>query len=198
MNSLDQEVVRNCLQGDENAWKNLIRSNERRIHGMSYRFTRSRTEADDLTQDVFLRAYQTLNSFRAETGSLSGWLIHIARNLLIDHYRKARRSVPCDPIQETELPVDDRHALSPLQSFAQNETKRMVRAALRRLPPGNRRVIELHDLEGLALDEVAALLRIPLGTVKSRMIRGRRELARILPGPSDRQRADRLPSFGPC
>ncbi len=185
MNSPDYEMVRNCLMGDENAWEDLVRSNKRRIHSMGYHSTRCRAEADDLTQDVFLRAYQTLGSFRADTGSLSGWLAQIARNLLIDRYRKARRNVPRDAIREAGVCSDDSQVPNPLQCLARSETETMVRAALLKLPPGNRSVIVLHDLVGLALQEVAAMLRIPLGTVKSRMIRGRRELARTLRTPFD-------------
>lgn len=188
MNRLDQEMASNCLQGNETAWEDFVRSHERRIYSMSYRFTRCRAEAEDLTQDVFVRAYQTLNSYRWETGSLSGWLMRVARNLLIDRYRKACRNVRFDPILETSLSVNDPRAINPLQCLARDEAGVMVRAALRRLPPDTRNVIVLHDLEGLALYEVAALLHIPLGTAKSRMIRGRRELARILHGPEDRRK----------
>lgn len=180
MRRSDQELVRNCLQGDESAWEDFIRSHQRRIFSLSYRFTRCRSEAEDLTQDVFVRVYKTLNSYRGEAGGLSCWLIRVARNLLIDRYREARRLVRFDPIRETVLSVNDTHAPNPLQCLARNETGMRVHAALRRLSPENRNVIVLRELDGLALHEVAAILHVPLGTVKSRLSRGRRELARIL------------------
>ncbi len=180
MNGSDQEMVMNCLQGNETAWEDLMRSHERRVYSMSYRFTRCRAEAEDLTQDVFIRVYQTLSSFRSESGSLSGWLMQVARNLLIDRYRRLRRNLHFDPIRDADLSVSDPSAPNPLQCLTRDEIKTRVQAALRRLPPNTRNVIVLHDLEGLALAEVAVILHAPEGTVKSRMIRGRRELARIL------------------
>ena len=187
MNSLDQEMVRSCLQGNEAAWADFVRSYKRRIYSMSYRFTRCRAEAEDLTQDVFVRAYQTLNSYRAETGSVSGWLMRVARNLLIDRYRKTRRNVRVDSIRETEFSVHDPRTPSPLQCLARDETAVMVHHALQKLSTDNRNVILLHELEGLTLYEVAAILHVPVGTVKSRMMRGRRELARILRTPANRR-----------
>jgi RNA polymerase sigma-70 factor (ECF subfamily) len=185
MNSLDQELVNSCLQGNEKAWEDFVQCHARRIYAMSYRFTRCRAEAEDVTQEVFVRVYLTLNSYRAEIGSLSGWLMHVTRNLLIDRYRRARRHERFHPIREPEFSLRDPHAPNPLQYLARDETAVRVHTALQRLSPNTRPVIVLHDLEGLALDEVAAVLHVPVGTVKSRMIRGRRELARILRCPAD-------------
>jgi RNA polymerase sigma-70 factor (ECF subfamily) len=187
MNSLDQELVDSCLQGNEKAWEGFVQSYARRIYALSYRFTRCRAEAEDVTQEVFVRVYLTLNSYRAEIGSLSGWLMHVTRNLLIDRYRRARRHERFHPIREPYLSVHDPHAPNPLQYLARDEAAVRVHTALQRLSPNTRSVIVLHDLEGLALDEVAAILHVPVGTVKSRMIRGRRELARILRCPADRR-----------
>jgi RNA polymerase sigma-70 factor (ECF subfamily) len=180
MNRLDQQLVGNCLQGNEAAWEEFVRRHSRRIYNLSCRFVRCRAEAEDLTQDVFVRAYQTLKSYRGEAGSLNGWIMRVALNLLIDRYRKTRKEAQLHPIEEEERTLNDPHATNPLQRLARNETKTEVRNALRRLPSNSRIVIELHDLEGLALKEVAAHLHIPEGTVKSRMIRGRRALARIM------------------
>jgi len=192
MNSLDQELVDSCLQGNEQAWADFVHCHAHRIYALSYRFTRCGAEAEDVTQEVFVRAYLTLNRYRSEIGSLSGWLTHVARNLLIDRYRRTRRQKQFQPIREPELTVPDPHALNPLQRLAQDEAAIWVHTALQSLSPNTRSVIVLHDLEGLALDEVAAVLHIPLGTVKSRLIRGRRELARILRCPADEgHRSDR-------
>ncbi len=187
INRLNQEMVSNCLQGNENAWEEFIRSHERRIYSMSYRFTRCRAEAEDMTQDVFIRVFQTLNTYRAETCNLGGWLMRVARNLLIDRYRKARREMRLGPIGETEVSADDSRASNPLESLARHETTVMVHAALQKLSADCQKVIVLHDLKGLDFCDVAAILRVPVGTVKSRVFRGRRELARILRGPADRR-----------
>ncbi len=180
MNSSDQQLVGSCLRGNQAAWEDFVRHHSRRIYNLSYRFARCRAEAEDLTQDVFVRVYQTLDTYRGEAGSLNGWIMRVAFNLLIDRYRRTRKDAHLRSIEETELTLNDPHAPNPFQRLAQNETETRVRKALRRLPPDTRIVIVLHDLEGLALNEVAVILHIPEGTVKSRMIRGRRELARIL------------------
>ena len=182
MNNDDQEMARNCLGGSESAWKDLVRTHSHNIFIMSYRFTRRREEAEDLTQEVFVRACQTLRSYRGDSGSLSGWLMRVARNLIIDRYRRARREVRCEPIPETGIPVSDPRAPDPLQCLAREEISAVVHGALRRLSPVIREVVVLRDLEGLALHEVAAILHIPQGTVKSRLNRGHHELARTLRG----------------
>jgi len=195
LNRSDKEVASGCLKGNESAWEDFIRSHRRRIYSMSYRFTRCSAEAEDLTQDVLVRIYQTLYSYRADTGTLSGWVMRVAHNLLIDRHRQARRNVRFSPILETELAIKDPRAPNPLQRIARDETAAIVHSALQRLSPAERNAVVLHDLNGLALCEVAAILDTPVGTVKSRVSRGRRELARILlkgggrprwrhPGPS--------------
>ncbi len=183
MNAADQEMIRSCLEGSENAWEEFIRTHAHHIFTMSYRFTRRREEAEELTQDVLVRACQTLSSYRGEAGSLCGWIMRVARNLIIDHYRRTCREVRCDPIPETALAISDPRAPDPLQCLARAEIAAVVHAALQRLSPVIREVVVLHNLEGMALHEVAAALHIPQGTVKSRLNRGHRELARIIRGP---------------
>ena len=180
MKTGEQELVRHCLQGNENAWVDFVRSHSTRIYNLSYRFTRCRSEAEDVTQDVFVRVHQTLNSYRAETGSLSGWLSRVARNLLIDRYRKAHKRRQFLLVQEPVHLMEDCRASNPLQYLVRAEASEVLHKALLQLPPNTRRVVMLHDLDGMALHEIARVLHIPLGTVKSRMIRGRRELAQIL------------------
>jgi len=180
MNLIDRELVRHCLQGDEIAWEDFVRSHALRIYNLSYRFTKCSADAEDLTQDVFVQVYQTLNSFHAETGCLSGWLLRVARNLLIDRYRGARRSARYCLTEELEDTIEDARASNPLQQLERNEAAAVLHEALQTLPPDTRHVIVLRYLEGMALHEVATFLHVPLGTVKSRMIRGHRQLARIL------------------
>jgi hypothetical protein len=92
-NSLDNDssLVDRCLRGEETAWENLVRTHTRRVYAVCYRFTGSDHEAQDLTQDVFVRVFKTLGSFRSGEGSFSVWLMRLARNLLIDHYRRAKQ-----------------------------------------------------------------------------------------------------------
>src|SRR5580704_16098006 len=100
---VDSTVVERCLSGDDAAWEELVRLHNRRIYGLCYRFTGKESEAQDLTQEVFLRVYRTLGSFRSTEGSFTTWLARLTRNLLIDHYRRTRNERITDSIDE-QLP----------------------------------------------------------------------------------------------
>ena len=84
----DAQLVQQCLQGDGSAWEELVRRHTRRIFNICYRFTGNRTESEDLSQDVFLRVYRTLGSYRSAHGGFATWMTSVTRNLLIDHYRR--------------------------------------------------------------------------------------------------------------
>ena len=101
---LERSLVDRCLSGDETAWEELIRSHTRRVYGLCYRFTGTDAQAQDLTQEVFMRVYRTLKTFRAAEGSLGTWLARLTRNLLIDHYRRTRQERVTDSIEE-QLPM---------------------------------------------------------------------------------------------
>src|SRR5262249_43458347 len=100
----DSSLVSRCLRGDEAAWEELVRIHTRRVYALCYRFTNSGQEAQDLTQEVFLRVFRTIKSFRSAEGSFNTWLTRVARNLLIDHYRRTRQERLTDSIEE-QLPV---------------------------------------------------------------------------------------------
>lgn len=100
----DQTVISRCLSGDETAWEELVRIHTRPVYGICFRFTGSGQEAQDLTQEVFLRVFRTLHSFRAVEGSFSTWLTRVTRNLLIDHYRRSRQDRSTESIEE-RLPM---------------------------------------------------------------------------------------------
>src|SRR5260370_32675404 len=108
--SLDQDssLVERCLSGEDAAWEDLVRIHTRRVYGLCYRFTRSNVEAQDLTQEVFLRIFCRLRSFRSAEGSFGTWLTRLTRNLLIDHYRRTRHERVTDSIEE-QLPMLEEH-----------------------------------------------------------------------------------------
>lgn len=183
-NSLDPDakLVDRCLGGDETAWDDLVRAHTRRIYGLCYRFTGSNSEAQDLTQDVFLRVFRTLSSFRAGEGAFATWLARLARNLLIDHYRRTRQDRVTDSLED-QLPVLEEHldaAARPERVLAGREASEILQAALQKLSPDLREIVILRDLQDMEYREIALILRIPEGTVKSRLNRGRAELARLL------------------
>jgi RNA polymerase sigma-70 factor (ECF subfamily) len=182
----DSTVVERCLSGDDAAWEDLVRLHSRRVYGLCYRFTGKDSEAQDLTQEVFLRVYRTLGSFRSTEGSFTTWLARLARNLLIDHYRRTRNERITDSIEEQLPGVEGRteekfkSPSRPDSAVAGREASELLQAALSKLSPELRETIILRDLQELEYREIADVLAIPEGTVKSRLNRGRAELARLL------------------
>lgn len=178
----DNQLVERCLGGEEAAWEDLVKIHTRRVYAICYRFTGSDHEAQDLTQDVFLRVFRSLKSFRAGEGSFSVWLSRLARNLLIDHYRRTKLERASSSIEE-QLPLLEEKTASMGRTeglLAGREASEMLQAALQKLSPDLRETVILRDLEELEYREIAQVLNVPEGTVKSRLNRGRAELGRIL------------------
>ena len=178
----DSSLVERCLAGDDAAWEDLIRLHTRRVYGLCYRFTGSDAEAQDLTQEVFLRIFRSLRSFRSAEGSFVTWLARLTRNLLIDHYRRTRQERVTDSIEE-QLPMLEEHASAsarPESLVAGREASEILQAALQKLSPELRETVILRDLQEMEYREIAQVLQVPEGTVKSRLNRGRGELGRIL------------------
>ena len=177
------------MAGDSQAWQQLVVSQHRRIYAICYRFTGSSTDAEDLTQDVFLKLYKNLASFDTQKGSFQTWITTLARNLLVDHFRRTRLDRASDSLdatfdgEEDGQTMGDRladHRPSQEQHVAGLELKVKVQNALKQLSPELREAVILRDLEDMDYKEIAQVLRIPEGTVKSRISRGRGELARLL------------------
>ena len=178
----DYRLVDRCLGGDEAAWEDLVRTHTRRVYSICFRFTSSQTDAQDITQEVFLRVFRTLKSFRAGEGSFVVWLSRLTRNLLIDHYRRTRMDRATDSIED-RLPVLEERSSAASRTdalVAGREASEILQAALRKLSPDLRETVILRDLEELEYREIAQVLNVPEGTVKSRLNRGRAELARVL------------------
>jgi RNA polymerase sigma-70 factor (ECF subfamily) len=185
LNSLldvDGHLVERCLSGDDAAWEDLVKTHTRRVYGICYRFTGSDGSAQDLTQEVFLRVFRTLRSFRAGEGSFVVWLTRPTRNPLIDHYRRNRLERATDSIED-QLPVLEERSTAGSRTdalLAGREAGELLQAALQKLSPDLRETVILRDLEEMEYREIALTLGVPEGTVKSRLNRGRAELARIL------------------
>jgi RNA polymerase sigma-70 factor, ECF subfamily len=180
---LDSEysLVSRCLSGDETAWEQFVREHTRHVYAICYRFTGSSAQAQDLTQEVFLRVFRTLKSFRSTEGSLGTWLTRVTRNLLIDHYRRSRQERITDPIEERLPVIEEAGSVSrPDQALAGREASEILQQALAKLSPDLREAVILRDLQEMEYREIAQVLAIPEGTVKSRINRGRAELGRLL------------------
>lgn len=182
-------LVKRCVDGDSLAWAELVRSQHRRVYGICYRFTGSAHDAEDLTQEVFLKVYGNLASFDLARGSFQTWVTTLTRNLLVDHFRRSRQQRATDSIDAGWESLGEQQSISerladshpnPHDRAASREIERMVQQALVKLSPELREAVILRDLQDLDYKEIAQVLKIPEGTVKSRISRGRAELARLL------------------
>lgn len=182
----ERQLVQRCLGGEARAWEEIVRRHAPRLYQLCLRFTGNRAEAEDLAQDAMLRIYRALQAYDAAQGSLATWMTALTRNLLIDHYRRTRnlrRTDSLDDAAAAALPQPAETAQrQPDANVWRRELREQVQAALGRLSPELREAVILRDLEDFDYKEIALALRIPEGTVKSRINRGRIELARIL-GP---------------
>jgi RNA polymerase sigma-70 factor, ECF subfamily len=178
----EAQLIERCLAGEDAAWEDLVKVYTRRVYAMCYRFTNSPTEAQDLTQEVFLRVFRTLKSFRLGEGSFVVWLTRLTRNLLIDHYRRSRADRVTDSIEDQRGVLEERVTLSTRTDgiLAGREASEALQAGLSKLSPELREAVILRDVEELEYREIAQVLNVPEGTVKSRLNRGRAELARVL------------------
>ena len=182
------QLVRRCMDGDSGAWAELVRTHHRRVYGLCYRFTGNPADAEDMTQDVFLKIYSNLDRFDTGRGSLQVWITTMTRNLLVDNFRRTRNLRSTGSLDEgwesiEELKPIDRLTASgpsPHESAAQKELAKMVQDALARVSVDLREAVILRDLQDMDYKEIAQVLGIPEGTVKSRISRGRAELARLL------------------
>jgi RNA polymerase sigma-70 factor (ECF subfamily) len=176
------ELVRRCRAGDGAAWEEIVQTYSRRVYNLAYRFTSRADSAEDLTQDVFVRVYRSLDQYNPKQGDLQNWLMRLARNLIIDDYRKRQRAPQDDIADDLD---DHKYHLRSAENSVQREMERrelgaQVQSGIDRLSADLRTCVILRDIEELSYQEIVDLLKIPEGTVKSRINRGRIELAKIL------------------
>jgi RNA polymerase sigma-70 factor (ECF subfamily) len=182
-------LVRRCIAGDAVAWEEIVQRYHRRIYNICYRFAGSTDDAQDLTQEVFIRMYRTLNSYDVGRGAFMTWVTTLTRNLLVDHFRKTKHDRLTDSLDATVSDHEDAMPLSeripddgpaPDSGVQSRETRDAVHQALQKLSPELREAVILRDLQDMDYREIATVLKVPEGTVKSRINRGRAELGRLL------------------
>jgi RNA polymerase sigma-70 factor (ECF subfamily) len=178
--AVTDELIARCLSGDQEAWEQIVRQHWRKVFNLAYKFVGRHDEAEDLTQDIFLKIFRALHTFDRRA-NFQTWLISISRNLCIDHYRsvrKERETMARDVDAADLMPVSrDR---GPHGELEQLDLRHLIRQALAELPEALREAVVLRDLQEFSYQEIADKLRLPEGTVKSRINRGRLELARQL------------------
>ena len=171
-------LIEQCLSGEQAAWEAIVRQNWRKVFNVAYKFVGSHEGAEDLTQEIFLKIFRSLDTFDRRA-NFQTWLVSVSRNLCIDHYRsvrKERQTIDRDVAAEDLSPAAV--TASPLATLENRDLASLLRRALHGLPPSLRVAVLLRDLQELSYLEIAERLNLPEGTVKSRINRGRRELAR--------------------
>lgn len=186
MTEADADIIEQARKGDPLAWEKLVVRHTKRIYNLCFRFVGRVDQAEDLTQDVFIKVFRNLSSYKAESGQFVTWMMSVGRNLLIDHYRQSkdeRVTVSVTAEEDGELSILDTLPANQPGADAEMEREEMavlLRRALDRLPPQLKEAVILRDLEELSYEEIEEILKVPEGTVKSRINRGRVELAKSL------------------
>jgi len=182
-------LIERCLVGDQSAWEVIVGLYWRKVFNIAYKFVGRHDEAEDLTQDVFLKLFKSLKTFDRRA-NFSTWLISVSRNLCIDHYRSVRREREVvNPDVDVNVLPRRSGAGNPQTLLERRDRVATLRAALQKLPPTLRKALVLRDIQELSYQEIAAKLGVPEGTVKSRINRGRTELARHIARIRERQHA---------
>lgn len=189
--AVDDQFIERLKRGESTAFETLVNERSGEIYGLLYRLTENSEEARDLTQETFLRAFQSIRSFRGDS-DLRTWIYRIAINQARNRWRWWRRrrrdvTVSIDSSGENGRPalvatLKADNSPSPEQDTLAHERERVLRNALRGLRGVYRETVILRDIEGLAYEEIATALDISVGTVKSRLARGRQELRKKLEG----------------
>jgi RNA polymerase sigma-70 factor (ECF subfamily) len=173
-----ETLIQRCLRGDQLAWELIVRQYWRKVFNIAYKFVGKHDAAEDLAQDIFLKIFKSLNTFDRRA-NFQTWLISVSRNLCIDHYRsvrKERETIDRD-IDPNELSPAS-HELSPMAHLEQRDRVVLLRHALAELPETLKTAVLMRDIQEMTYQEIADRLKLPEGTVKSRINRGRTELAR--------------------
>jgi RNA polymerase sigma-70 factor (ECF subfamily) len=190
------ELIERCLHGDQEAWNEIVRLHWRKVFNLAYKFVGRHDEAEDLTQEIFIKIFKALHTFDRRA-NFQTWLISIGRNLCIDHYRSVRkeRETLARDVNASDLspPSPER---GPYGQLEQRDLRQLIREALGGLPPALREAVTLRDLQEFSYQEIADKLNLPEGTVKSRINRGRLELARQIKRLQSKGGAARAASSG--
>ena len=178
----DPELIRRCLAGENSAWEELLKGHTRKVYNLCYRFCGRPSDAEDLTQEIFIKIFQMLKTYDPAQGAFFTWLSRVARNHLVDHYRRTRKDRVTSSLEDEGAGIEEKSGPGegPVAQVESRERKDLLQAALDRLSPDMREAVVLRDLQDLDYEEIALILGVPEGTVKSRINRGRLELARVL------------------
>ena len=173
------ELLERCRNGDELAWEALVRQEQGRVCSIALGYVGDQDEAFDVAQEIFVRVWKRLSSC-TDLERFGPWLMSIARNACLDHLRRRKARPPRQDVPAAEMHDLRAGGPTPEDDWLRTTRQRLVHRALGRLSDLNREIILLKDIQGLALEEIAGMLELPLGTVKSRSSRARTELAQAI------------------
>ena len=178
----DKHIVAQARRGDLSAFEELVTRYEKRVYAIALRSSGSPEDAADITQEVFLKVWRSMESFRGDSG-FSTWLFRITMNLCVDHARRRQTPPQTQPLvqgeEDDERPIPDT-APTPEEHLENSELGRELAAALDEVSDEHRRIVLLRDVSGMSYTEIAEVLEISEGTVKSRLSRARIALRKIL------------------
>jgi len=173
----DSEIIQKCLHGDKNAFAQLVEKYKRKLYAFAYRMTRNHEDADDLSQEAFLRAYENLSRFKLGT-NFQAWIFRILHNLCIDQLRKAKR-IHHESIEDAAEYIPARNP-RPDQEVEAAELKEHIRLAIDALPEAQRTVVVLREMQGLSHREIARITKTNEKTVRWRLHQARKKLREML------------------
>lgn len=180
----ESRIVQKVIRGDVNAFEKLVLEYEKSVYNIALRMTGNSEDASDMTQEAFIKAYNSLQSFRGDS-KFSVWLFRIATNVCLDFLRSKSRkptvslSVEDNDGEEVQLDVAD-ESQSPELLLDRQMTRESVRRGLETLSPEYRQILLLREIQGLSYDEISQALGLEVGTVKSRIFRARKKLCAFL------------------
>jgi RNA polymerase sigma-70 factor (ECF subfamily) len=190
----EKELVERCRKGEDEAWREIVDRFGQKVYSIAYHFTLKREDAEELSQEVFLKVFENLHRYDGSY-ALTAWLVSIARNLCIDRYRRRKREksfrfVSDDAVMPLLKSDDD-----PSAEALRKERTKLLFSALAEIPEDLAEILVLRDLDGLAYEEIGRALQLPDGTVKSRLFRARSEVARLIRERHEDRRSGALPSI---
>ena len=180
----EAEVIKRVVEGDVNAFELLMTAYEKNVYNLAFRMCQNPEDAADMTQEAFIKAFNSLHSFRGDS-KFSVWLYRIVSNVCLDFLRKQKRrpamslSMEDDDGETAELQIPDESS-SPQKLLEQKLSREAVNRGLKELPEDQKQILILRELQGLSYDEISQALGIESGTVKSRIFRARKKLCAFL------------------
>jgi RNA polymerase sigma-70 factor, ECF subfamily len=173
----EKDLVARCRKGDDDAWRELVDRFGPKVYAISYHFTLKREDAEELSQEIFLKLFENLHRYDGGF-PLVAWILSVSRNLCIDRYRRRKREKSFRFVSDEAVTTLLRSEDDPAGMAIKKERTQILFAALSEIPEDLAEILILRDLNGLAYDEIGTALELPEGTVKSRLFRARAEVAR--------------------